>query len=366
MADVVIIGGGVIGLSLAYELSGRGVRVSVLERGELGREASWAGAGILPPGNPSGAADTLALLRAHSSVLYKQWSERLREETGIDNGYRRCGGLEVAVEEEDAAGLRAAADLWTAEGIEAEAVSAASLADLEPALGKRIRLAYHLPGMAQVRNPRHLKALAGACAARGVELRTGVPVEGFECAGGRARAVRTAEGNVGGEGFVAASGAWTRSLLAGAGIEVRVKPIRGQIVLLNTPGPLLRRVVVEGPRYLVPRPDGRLLIGSTEEDAGFDKRTTPGGVRGLLEFAFRLVPGLDAAHFERAWAGLRPASADGLPYLGVVPGMKNLFVAAGHFRSGLQMSPATAVVMAQLLLGERPLIPLEPFRVDRP
>ena len=280
MADVVIIGSGVIGLSLAYELSGRGVRVVVLERGALGQEASWAGAGILPPGNVEGATDPLAKLRAHSCTMYKSWSEQLREETGIDNGYRRSGGLEVAVDEHDVSDLRAAADDWAAEGIRSEEVDPAAIQDLEPSLSDRIRLAYHLPEMAQVRNPRHLKALASACARRGVELRSGVAVHGFECSGGHVKAVRTVDGTVGGEKFVAASGAWTRALLADVGVTVRIKPIRGQIVLLNSTAPLFRRIVLEGPRYLVPRPDGRVLIGSTEDDAGFDKRPTPGGVSG--------------------------------------------------------------------------------------
>jgi glycine oxidase len=365
MADVVIIGGGVIGLSLAYELSGRGARVVVLDRGPLGQEASWAGAGILPPGNVQRARDPLAALRARSVVLYEKWSEQLRDATGIDNGYRRSGGLEVALDDRDLPGLRAAAEEWAAEGIQFEQMEPPAIRDLEPGLSDRVRLAYHLPEMAQVRNPRHLKALAIACASRGVELRAGVAVSGFEREGSCVKAARTVDGRVGGDAFVAASGAWTRALLADAGVTVRVKPIRGQIVLLTTTAPLLRRIVLEGPRYLVPRPDGRVLVGSTEDDAGFDKRPTPGGVQGLLDFAFRLVPSLRDAHFERAWAGLRPASADGLPYLGPAPGLQNLYVAAGHFRSGLQMSPATAVVMAQLILGEKPMVPLEAFRVDR-
>ena len=141
--------------------------------------------------------------------------------------------------------------------------------------------------------------------------------------------------------------------------------MRGQIALLNTGCPLLRRIIEQGKRYLVPRPDGRVLVGSTEEDAGFDKRTTAGAIEGLLHFAFETVPDLAQAHLERCWAGLRPGSPDGLPFLGAVPGFDNLWVAAGHFRAGLQLSPATGLVMKELLLGQPTTIPLEPFRLDR-
>jgi glycine oxidase len=149
------------------------------------------------------------------------------------------------------------------------------------------------------------------------------------------------------------------------GISVGMKPVRGQMVLLGGPRPNLRRIVNDGPRYLVPRGDGRVLVGSTEEDAGFDKRTTAEGVSDLLDFAVRLAPGLKSMQFEQCWAGLRPATLDGLPYLGRLPGLDNAFVAAGHFRSGLQLSPGTAVVMSRLIQGLDTTIDLWPFRVER-
>jgi glycine oxidase len=141
--------------------------------------------------------------------------------------------------------------------------------------------------------------------------------------------------------------------------------VRGQIALLNTGAPLFRRVLCRGKRYLVPRADGRVLVGSTEEDAGFDKRTTAVAIAGLLELAVELVPGLAQAHLERSWAGLRPGSPDGMPYLGAVPGLTNLFVAAGHFRAGIQLSPGTGLVLKELLQGQPTSVPLEAFRLDR-
>jgi glycine oxidase len=359
--DVLIIGGGVIGLTTAYYLATEGASVLVMEQGDFGREASWAGAGILPPGNPARARSPYDQLRAHSAFLYPTFSERLREQTGIDNGYVRCGGLELAEEEGNLA-----VEEWRAEGIVFEPLDAVALGRLEPAVAPQPGVAYYLPEMAQLRNPRHLKALLAACRAEGVRVESGCPVFSFERQGDRLAALHTAIGmQVAGRFFVAA-GAWTGSLLEQLGWRSGIGPIRGQIALLNTGAPLIRRIVLLGPRYLVPRLDGRVLVGSTEENAGFEKRTTAGAISELLALAGSLVPGLSDAHVEQCWAGLRPGSPDGLPFLGPVPGFTNLFVAAGHFRAGIQLSPATGLVMKELLLGQKLTVPLESFRLDRP
>jgi glycine oxidase len=357
--DIVILGGGVIGLTTAYFLSRERVRIEVLDKGDFGQEASWAGAGIIPPANPRHARTPFDLLRAHSSALYPGLSQELREQTGIDNGYLRCGGLEVA------AGGGDAEEEWRGEGVAVEVLAEQDARRLEPALAPGLGTVYHLPDMAQVRNPRHLRALLAACAARGVRLRPGCPAHGFERQGSRITAALTGAGRLAAGRFVLAAGAWTDALLQPLGWRPGIRPVRGQIALLHTGTPLVRRVLMHGKRYLVPRPDGRVLAGSTEEDAGFDKRTTAAAVGELLAFAVSLVPGLADAHVERAWAGLRPGSPDGLPFLGPVPGLDNLFVAAGHFRSGIQLSPGTGQVMAQLLLGQPPAVPLDAFRLDR-
>jgi glycine oxidase len=358
--DVCIIGGGVIGLTTAYFLAREGVQVEVVDKGDFGREASWAGAGILPPGNPGHARTPFDRLRAHSSALFPTLSAELRERTQIDNGYVRCGGLEFVAEEGEAA-----AQEWRGEGIAFEALDEKALARLEPALSPGLGHAFHLPDMAQVRNPRHLKALLAGCQAQGVRLRPGCPVHGFERQGERITAVRTVSGRCFAGRFLLAAGAWTDPLLEEVGWRPGVHPVRGQIALLHAGPALFRRVLLWGARYLVPRPDGRVLVGSTEEDAGFEKRTTAGAIRDLLGLAGTLVPGLAEAHLERCWAGLRPGSPDGLPFLGPVPGFGNLFVAAGHFRSGIQLSPASGLVMKELLLGQELTVPLDAFRLDR-
>lgn len=364
MQDVIIIGGGVIGLSLACELAKEGLAVSVLDQGQMGQESSWAGAGILPPGNSEFARLPEARLRAASHALWPTWSARLRDETGIDNGFRNCGGLEVqfagtghSLDDEIAA--------WRREGVAVEPLSSGEARDREPALAGEVTSAYRLPEMGQVRNPRHVKALVSFALKQGVTLSPGTCVYDFDRADERIAGVETSSGKQRAGRFVIASGAWSTRLLAEVGCHAAVRPIRGQIVLLSHNPSRLTHVVNVGSRYLVPRGDGRLLVGATEEVAGFDKRTTGAGLAGLTAFAIEVIPELAGAGFERAWAGLRPQSADGLPYLGRAGGMENLFVASGHFRAGLQLSPITAVLMCQLMLGRETTIPLAPYSADR-
>jgi glycine oxidase len=362
---VVIVGGGVVGLSAAYALAREGVLATVLDRGPLGREASWAGAGILSPAATIATGDPDVALRSLSARLHAEWAGTLRDETGLDNGYRPCGGLDVALDGRDEAELAACVPAWRAEGLAFERLRPGELAAIEPALGPAIRAAYLLPGRAQIRNPWHLRALIAACERRGVRLRPGVGAGGFEVAGERVVAVRTSEGREACDRVVVASGPWTEGLLGPLGVRVETPPVRGQIVLLNPGRRVLGRVVERGAHYLVPRDEGRVLVGATEELAGFDPRTTSGGVRDLIDLALRLCPALADAEVERAWAGLRPGSRDGRPYLGPAPGLANLFVAAGHKRAGLMLSTGTAAVVADWVLGRPSRIPLESFRPDR-
>lgn len=360
-ADLLIIGGGVIGLSAAYFLAREGIAVEVLDKGDFGQEASWAGAGIIPPGNPARAVSPIDKLRALSSSLFPALSAELRERTGVDNGYVRCGGIEFGNGATDAA-----ADEWRGEGVACEPLDVRASRALEPALAEGLEAANFLPDLAQLRNPRHLKALLAACQVHGVRLRPGCAAHGFRTHGDRILAVQTSSGEISAGQFLLASGAWTEAIIADLGWRPGIHPVRGQIVLLNAGAPLFRRVLMCGPRYLVPRPDGRVLIGSTEEAVGFQKWTTAAAVRDLLAFAASLVPALGQAQVERCWAGLRPGSPDGLPFLGLIPGFNNAFIAAGHYRAGIQLSVGTAVVLKELLLGQPLSLSLEPFRLDRP
>lgn len=366
MHDTLIVGGGVIGLSLAYELATRGQRVKLVDRSEPAREASWAGAGILPPENAATAVEPFDRLAAQSVELHAEWASRLRDETAIDNGFRRCGALYVARTEAEFRAVDSMARAYATRQVEYRLLDRDELARLEPNLvGAPLQGAWLAASECQIRNPRHLKALLAACLARGVQIVPGVETHDFEQRAGRISAAMTSAGRLEAGQYCITSGAWSRRLLSRLGLEVPLLPIRGQILLLASRTRLLHRIVNEGPRYLVPRDDGRTLVGSTEEEAGFDKRTTAAGISGLLQLAIDLVPQLASAQVERTWSGLRPATADRRPIIGRLPQCDNAYVATGHFRSGLTLSPGTALLLAQCITGEQPSIPLESFRPDR-
>jgi glycine oxidase len=315
--------------------------------------------------------------------LHSEWAQQLRAETGIDNEYRRCGGWLLGVAElPDLSGLSDVAayvrasmseatsghDVW--DSLPYVPVTFAELERGEPALADARRRGLILAAAfaedeAQLRNPRHLKALVAACNQRGVEIEAGVEATGFWSSAGHVVGTQTSAGPRYAGAFCITAGAWSGRLAGSIGVQIPVRPIRGQMVLLENPQPALRHIVNVGKRYLVPRRDGRVLVGSTEEDVGFDKASTDEGIEGLLCFARTLIPAWQAAPVERTWAGLRPATSDEKPYLGRAPALNNLFVAAGHFRSGIYLSPATAMVMGELIRGLPPSIDLSTFRIDR-
>jgi glycine oxidase len=368
--DCLIIGGGVIGLSLAYELARHDLRVRVIDKGPAGKEASWAGAGMLPPASRATAVHPLAQLQALSHELHPRWAEWLGQESGLDTGFRRCGAIYLARSLGEAASLSGYIDELREQQVQVERLSVSRLAELEPCLAElggrgQIKAACLLPDEAQLRNPRHLKALQIACARRGVELLSNIEALGFRCDGRRLRELRTSQGPQVADRFCLTSGAWTQGLLRQLQITTGILPIRGQMILLRCQRPPLTHILNEGPRYVVPRDDGLVLVGSTEEEVGFDKSNTEQAVEELRRLAGQLVPPLRDLPLEACWSGLRPGSYDGFPYLGAAPGLENVFVAAGHFRAGLSLSPATAVVVGRLIRGEDPGIDLAPFHVGR-
>ena len=333
----------------------------VLEQGSSGRGV-WAGAGILPQG-PRDTGDPLDQLAAATFRLWPAFSAALQEQTGIDNGFRRCGELLFATDLA-ADAVAEAAHLQRA-GIEFEPLTPDALRQIEPEVRWSGRAApCRIAAVAQIRNPRHLKALLAACHRAGVDLRPGERVVDFERQQDRTVAARTVTDRHAAGQFVIAGGAWSSQILAQCGCNLDVEPVRGQIILLQTPSPPIRHMLECGSRYLVPRPDGRILVGSTEERVGFHKANTAAAMHELLQFATGLVPQLAEARFERAWSGLRPHARRGRPYVGRVPQLDNLIVAAGHFRWGLYLSPITARLIGQLLAGETPELPLDEFAVE--
>ncbi len=352
--DVLLVGGGVIGLSTALYLADRGVSVTVVDRQQVGREASWAGAGMLPPGHDATIpADDNPLsreryLRCLSNTIWPELSARLLDQTGIDNGYRNCGAIEV-IDSPDAFGSRVAE--WETEGIQVEPLrDRSAIEKYVPGLDQKFTAAVWLPGFCQARNPRHLKALRAACQLSGVEILEDVADLALQASDGIVTA-STSSRTYQAERICVTAGSWTRQILQPLNIELPVQPVRGQIVQLSSPQLPFRCVIEQGSRYLVPRPDGLILVGATQENVGFEKRTTNEGIGGLLDFAKSIVPELAQADVVRQWAGLRPGSPEGLPFLGRIDVFDNLYVGSGHFRSGLQMSPGSAQLLAETLMN---------------
>jgi glycine oxidase len=365
-----VVGSGVIGLSLAFELAQRGLAVKVIESAQLASpSASWAGAGILPPPPTRNMVDPYDRLRALSHRLHPEWARRLHQLTNIDTGYRRCGGLYLATSRAESATLSANRYWWDEHGIEYQQLSSTQLVQLEPSLkvlaNERLVGAWRLPDECQLRNPRHLRALRLACELHGVQFEI-APIESVLRNSDGTATLQDNQGKLhSAEQICLCTGAWTRMLLNQLSLPNGIMPIRGQMLLYKSTSPLLTHVVNEGHRYLVARDDGYLLAGSVEEEVGYVVETTDSALASIRSWAEQIVPELRSTKLEKSWAGLRPGSFDGLPYLGLAPGTHNLFVAAGHFRSGLHMSCATAVVMADLMTGQQPALDLTPFRIAR-
>lgn len=388
MKRIVIVGGGIIGLSIAFELSTRAAgSVVLLEEGELGRQASWAGAGMLPPANSNTAIHPIEHLAALSNQLHPKWSKRLAEITGIDNAYRKSGSLHVASTAGEVASLFGLIDEWQTQEIDFEKVQEGELRKRFPfvhhAFGDSRSLAVFTKDAAQFDNRRHLEALIDACRKQSVEMHSGVEQIEWEVSsgssvsrGGEVASIRI-DGKelcqeIAADQFVIAAGPWSQVLAMKLGAALPMQPVRGQMVgyQLDATDPDHRAfldgpIINEGSRYLVTRSDGRVIAGSTIEETGFECFTTEEEVSGLRRWAEHLIPSLGKSHFVDAWAGLRPATYDGFPYLGRLPGVENVWVATGHFKSGLQLSTGTSVVMADLVTGQTPSIELERFCPSR-
>ncbi|RMH62442.1 MAG: glycine oxidase ThiO [Zetaproteobacteria bacterium] len=364
---VVVIGGGIIGCLTAWRLRQRGARVTVLDKGALGKEASWAGAGILCPIHPWLYPDAFTRLVDRSLRLFAEMQRELHVETGMDVQWRRCGLL-IPEFPWDAHHHRDAALAWSARfGWEVVSLDASALRAHEPALAEDAIGGLLWPKVAQVRNPRLLKAVRQALRRAGVAMVEHAVVESLLMDGGRLSGVRTEDGRVFAADMVLlAAGSWSGELAARMGFRLPVEPVKGQIVLLKGPSGALRHIVKHDQAYFVPRSDGRILVGASMERVGFTPGTTEAVKQKLLDAMRRIAPGLAAHHIERAWMGFRPGSPDGLPYLGPVPALPGLWVASGHYRNGVALAPVTADVMSRWMLGENPGLDMTPFAVGRP
>jgi glycine oxidase len=361
---VAIVGAGLIGLAIAFELAERGVPVRVYERGEPARSASWAGAGMLAPHTEHIADDALRELCTHSLALYPSFAERVRDASGVDP-HLTLNGIVNAVFDRDAFDALAAhaSDLHR-RGVRCDVLERDDALAAEPSLGKHVTGAILVHGEGCVDNRRLGRALAAACEHAGVTIVRNAHDLAVECDARRVLGVRSHLGFASASFVINAAGAWARAL---PGVPVtcapNVEPVKGQMCALAVPRGFVRHTTWVPGAYLVPRTDGRLLIGATVERHGFDERVTAGGIASLLKSVLAAVPSLADFSLTETWAGLRPGTPDERPFLGPSP-LEGLVLATGHYRNGILLAPVTARLIADFVISGDAR-PLQPFALAR-
>lgn len=363
-SDVIIIGGGIIGCAIAYDLAKRGVKPLVIDKAHtVGTEASWAGAGILT--SHASTHEPYPTLCRASLALYPSLAEELRTETQIDIEFIRSGTLSVFFNQAEAAGLIGLADRRVKRGFSAEVLTAEQAWELEPALSKSIAGAVLFPEDAQVRNPKMVRALAKGAAKLGAEFQVGNPVTDFvrdsENGGNRVVGVVVNGETLYADTFVIAAGCWAGALTAQLDVPIQIEPAKGQIVLVEAMPPPFQHIVDGLGIYVVPRADGKILLGATVEFVGYDKTTTVDGAKQMIDAGIAIAPELADSTFVQTWAGLRPSAKKG-PLLGYLPGYNNVVLASGHFKNGILLAPITGQLIGELLTTEKPSLSLEPFQ----
>lgn len=362
--DVAIIGAGLIGLATAFELAQRGAVVRVYERGEPGRAASWAGAGMLAPYTEEIDDETMRALCARSLALYPDFVARVRERSGVDARLHLDGITNVACSDAQFESLRVHARALSESGVDATILDRAHTLEREPALGQTVRGAMLVRGEGHVDNRRLGRALRAACDASGVIFANETRAIAVECDARRVLGVRTERGFTPAAVVVNAAGAWSARVEGMPPSCVPpVEPVKGQMFALAMPRGFVRGTTWVPGAYLVPRDDGRLLVGATVEREDFDERVTAKGMQRLLDATLAAAPSLGDFTISETWAGLRPSTPDGRPVLGPTP-IEGLVLATGHYRNGILLAPQTASMIATYV-ATGDAAPLEAFALAR-
>lgn len=365
---VAIVGAGICGLGIGWRLAQAGCAVDVFERGQAGHGASWAAAGMLAGGveTEPGEEPLLSLAR-ESQRRWPDFARELAAASGIDPAYRDEGTLIIAVTRDEAEQLRFTYDFQRGLGIELEWLSGAEVRRREPHLRPGITAGVYSPGDHQVDNRALVLALRGAFLRAGGRLQENTEVSAIEIENGRTCGLRCGDAHYEADVVVVAAGAWSRGL-PGLPKSARppVRPVKGQMLALqmDPAAPLLRHVLWATKSYLTPRRDGRLIVGATVEERGFDERLTAGGVFALLEAAWRPLPAIEDLPIVEFWTGFRPTSRDDQPILGPSP-VEGLVFATGHHRNGILLAPVTADLLADFVLGGRLDPVAAPFTLER-
>ena len=352
ISQVLIIGGGVIGLSLARELHKKGFKkITILEKGKIGREASFAAAGMLAVQSETDKPDDFFYFCNESNKLYPQFSEELFEETGVDIELDREGTLYLAFNERDENELRTRFEWQKKAGLTVEKLSAIETHKLEPFVSPEILGSLFFPEDWQVENRKLIHALEKYAEFNDIEIRENFEVKNLLIENGKVFGAENETGKFFAEKTVLATGAWTSFIKADSFQMPKIKPIRGQIIEFQTAKRLFQKVIYSPRGYLVPRRDGRILTGATVQDSGFDKTISDVATEFLRENALEIAPNLANLKIHDQWIGLRPFASDGLPVLGEISEIENLFVATAHYRNGILLAPITAKILAEKITG---------------
>lgn len=362
--EVVIVGGGIIGCALAWELMKAGIASRIIERREIAREASWASAGIIsPPGPRHGTRAELAL---RSFQHYPSLIAEIEGNTGQTVGYVRSGELDLATAE-SVFSVRETFEWQRAHGLTVELIDDRAIRDREPAVHPDLIHGIVSSDAGSLNLSRMTRALAQAATLRGASIVEHTPVSGIIVDRGRATGVRTFAEVVSAGTVIIAAGAWSRTLGESIDFSIPTLPVKGQMLSIADPPIQLRSVIAAGGGYLVPRADGTIAVGATEEhDAGFNTDVTPEGIAWLTDLVRRVAPSLLKGRLHQTWAGLRPGVDGGEPIIGRVPHLENVWIATGHFRSGALLAPATAQALAASIIAGQldPLLaPFDPARL---
>jgi glycine oxidase len=360
MKDVIIVGGGIIGMLTARFLHQAGLDVMLVDQGELGSESTWAGGGILSPLYPWHYSPAISVLAQYGQQRYPTLCQTLQAETDIDPQWIRSGLLFTDDQE------LAAAQAWAqAFGYDLQHLpNAAAMQECEPQLAATFQHGMFLPEIAQMRNPRIAHALRTSLRLLPITLAEYAQVTGLETTEGRIIGVRMGEEVFKARKVILTAGAWTGLFPEMQSVQVNIRPVLGQMILFRGPKDLLKRIVLYEGRYLIPREDGRILCGSTLEMNGFDKHMTDAACEELRETACSIMPALRDLPITNHWSGLRPGSPNGVPYIGEHPEIAGLYVNAGHYRYGVTMGLGSVQMLTDMMLGKTPCIDPTPYRLD--
>lgn len=365
-SDVLIIGGGLIGLAIARELHKKGVeKITILERGVVGKEASHAAAGMLAPHAETDKLDDFFFFCDESNKLYPKFAAELFDETGVDIELDREGTLYLAFTETDAKEIRNRFEWQKGAGLQVEHLSAQETRQAEPFVSPDVLESLFFPNDWQVENRQLVHALQKFAELNRIVTREKTEITRLLTENRKITGAETATEKFFAEKVILATGAWTSFIKTDNLTMPQVKPIRGQMIAFHTAKRLFQKVIYSPRGYLVPRFDGRVLVGATMEDVGFDKNTTESGINFLHENALEIAPSLVNLEVAEKWAGLRPFAADGLPILGSFPSVENLFLATAHYRNGILLAPLTAKILTEKTLENKDSNYLRVFSPNR-